>query len=382
MRIVHLLYDDIDNPWLGGGGARRAHEVNRRLSDRHQITVVAGGYPAAPMQRERDGVSYRYTPPADRYAASRLRYLRHAPTIARELRPHLIVEDFSAYNPLFSPLWAGVPVVGLVQNLFGDHSGQKYGLLGRLAGLVERPALRRFRQIIVLSRSFGLQLHHAINLRGRHAAVIASGIADVFFSQPQLVRAEVGDDYLLYFGRIDIYQKGLDTLLAALYLARQQEPSLRLLIVGGGTVEQEGRLRDLIAGYGLGEAAQWRGRLTQAEIAALLHDHACRFTIVPSRYESWGMSAAEAGAAGQPVLAFAIPGLDEAAATHGLLLANSDDEQERVAGLAGGLLQCWGDRGLRARLGLVGREWAGKYTWGRVATAQERFYLEAVGRRG
>src|SRR5437763_1001596 len=34
MRILHLIYDDLGNPWLSGGGAVRTLEINRRLAAR------------------------------------------------------------------------------------------------------------------------------------------------------------------------------------------------------------------------------------------------------------------------------------------------------------------------------------------------------------
>ena len=35
MKICHLIYDDLGNPWLGGGGAWRARQIYRRLAARH-----------------------------------------------------------------------------------------------------------------------------------------------------------------------------------------------------------------------------------------------------------------------------------------------------------------------------------------------------------
>ena len=59
MRILHLIYDDIGNPWLGGGGAVRTLEINRRLAARgHQVIVLCGAYPGAPPSDPRDGVLY------------------------------------------------------------------------------------------------------------------------------------------------------------------------------------------------------------------------------------------------------------------------------------------------------------------------------------
>ena len=59
MNILHTLYDDIDNPWCGGGGALRTWEIARRLSHKHQITILTGAYPDALREETREGVHIR-----------------------------------------------------------------------------------------------------------------------------------------------------------------------------------------------------------------------------------------------------------------------------------------------------------------------------------
>ena len=71
MKICHLMYDDIANPWLGGGGAVRAMELYRRLSSRHEITVVSGLFPGAEPETERHGLRLLRVGSARSYALSR-----------------------------------------------------------------------------------------------------------------------------------------------------------------------------------------------------------------------------------------------------------------------------------------------------------------------
>lgn len=396
MRITTLIYDDIDNLWLGGGGARRTYEVARRLATRHQVTVITGGYPGATGELERDGVRYLFTASQRGYAASRLAYMREAALRARKLPADLTVEVFSAYNPLFSPLWARGVSLGVLHNIYRHHAAAKYGSMGRMAGLIERPALAAFRNYLAVSHGLADELQATVRLRGKRLAIIPNGIDEAFFGAEHASRRP---DYILYLGRIDIYQKGLDTLLAALYRAntemRAKAGPIRLLIAGGGPEEQVKRVRDLIAGYGLGDAVEMTGRVSQAEAAALLLDHACRFLVMPSRHEAWGMAAAEAGAAGVAVLGFDISGLREAApaTAHGLLLKSPSpatagegwgggSEEERVAALSEGLVRLWCDRELEMRLGEQGRARAASYSWDAVAAAEERYYLSLVGVNG
>ena len=47
MKILHTIYDDPSNPWLGGGGAFRTFEISKRLTDKHDITILCGRYPGS-----------------------------------------------------------------------------------------------------------------------------------------------------------------------------------------------------------------------------------------------------------------------------------------------------------------------------------------------
>src|SRR4051812_43171588 len=73
MRILHIIYDDISNPWLGGGGATRTLEIYSRIAaEGHKVLVVCGKYPGSPNKENRRGVSYRRVGLSQSYISSRL----------------------------------------------------------------------------------------------------------------------------------------------------------------------------------------------------------------------------------------------------------------------------------------------------------------------
>ena len=76
MKICHLIYDDIANPWLAGGGAVRAREIYRRLAERHQVTLITGLFPGAQREEELDGIRFVRVGSDRSYARSRLAYCR------------------------------------------------------------------------------------------------------------------------------------------------------------------------------------------------------------------------------------------------------------------------------------------------------------------
>jgi hypothetical protein len=59
MKILHLIYDHIKNPWVAGGGAFRVYEIYRRFPEKYEITVVCGRYPGAADYRE-DNIDYEF----------------------------------------------------------------------------------------------------------------------------------------------------------------------------------------------------------------------------------------------------------------------------------------------------------------------------------
>ena len=97
------MYDDIANPWLGGGGAVRAMELYRRLASRHEITVVSGLFPGAELETERHGLRLLRVGSARSYALSRVGYCRAAVAQLQRLEWDLWINEFSAFAPLRVP---------------------------------------------------------------------------------------------------------------------------------------------------------------------------------------------------------------------------------------------------------------------------------------
>ncbi len=118
---------------------------------------------------------------------------------------------------------------------------------------------------------------------------------------------------VLFVGRLQPL-KGLDTLLRAAHLVRQQYPTLQVRIVGGGVdegdpheAEELGRLRALadrldLTPYLAFTKAQPQEALAQYYAAADVF-------VMPSHYESFGMVVLEAMACGTPVVASWVGGL-------------------------------------------------------------------------
>jgi phosphatidylinositol alpha-mannosyltransferase len=162
--------------------------------------------------------------------------------------------------------------------------------------VVERYALRLYRHFIVLNEADRATVHR-YNREAR-CLLIPNGAY-----RPEVADGEFGQGrHLLFIGRIDVEQKGLDLLLRAL---SRYPPGLPLMIAGAGTRREENKLRALAEQVDV--PVVLLGRVCGAEKERLLRDAAC--VVVPSRYETFCLSALEAMTYGKPVVCFDLPQL-------------------------------------------------------------------------
>ncbi len=374
LRILHLIYDDIDNPWVGGGGARRTIEIYSRIAQRgHKVQVVCGSYPGAPKRRLRRGVSYRYVGYPRSYVLSRLTYMLEAVRLIKGGGYDIVIEDVSPFSPVGAPLWKRhVPSVASVQNLSGMHATAKYGMIGLGPKLAQRPLISLFKNFVAVSPGI------AAELRGMLKGKIQVRVIPNSAGTPLQADGEATNPYgryILSLGRVDIYQKGLDRLITTFEEVARQLPDLRLLIAGSGVEEQVRLLRSLVNKSGVSERIELLGQVSSDEAAKLMKSALA--LVMPSRYEAWPLSAIEAGAAGTPVVGFDIVGVRDAAPLfpkgHGQLVEAGD-----TAAMSEALVRIATDATLRAKVGRKGQEWASHFTWDALAEEQLRFYEELV----
>jgi phosphatidyl-myo-inositol alpha-mannosyltransferase len=257
--------------------------------------------------------------------------------------PHdLWVESFTPpFSTSLVPKFTSRPVIGLVQMLSGEDMSKRYKLP---FVAVQRWGLRHYRHFIVLSDFGGCKIR---SIQPEAACVRVPNGVDL----PEELPPFGSGDYILFLGRVDVGQKGLDLLLKALDLA---QPTLPLVIAGSGVPAQERLLSKLVqrtkgpvvrVGYVSGERKR-----------ALLAGAA--FVVMPSRYETFGLSALEGMSFGKPVVHFELPRLSWVAPGSAISVPAYD-----VVALARALHGLSSDCDLRARLGHNGRLFAQSVSW-------------------
>lgn len=291
--IVISSFDSPGNPHYNGGGAAVVDTIARLLGTHFEITVVTAAGRGGTVVR--DGVRYQQLPVG--WAGPRGgQLLFHAllPFAARRIRPDLWIESFTPpFSTSFLPLFSRAPVVGLAQNLSGEEMWRRYRLP---FFLIERFGLRFYRDVVVL------------NPADRARVSGCNPAAEVRVIPNGMDLPEVDDgvlehhEHVLFLGRIDIREKGLDLLLSAYERSGLAMP---LLIAGVGTRREERKLLALLAATS-GDV-RWLGYVSGQQKRELLERSA--FVVLPSRYESFGLAALEGMSYGKPVVHFDLASL-------------------------------------------------------------------------
>jgi glycogen synthase len=354
MNILHCIYDHINNPWVGGGGAVRVREIYRLLARRHRVTVVCGNYPGADDYAE-ENVNFHFAGRSkNNYVISTFSYALRAAQFLKRFagEADVIIEDFAPYNPLFSMFLVNKPVILQVHHKEGINLFKRYFVLGIPFMAVESFYPKFFKNIISVSswssRKFNI----------KNSIIIPNGINDQLFkvSLPE-------KDYLAYIGRVHMHNKGLDTLVAAM-----RQINVRLLIAGKG--RDAVRLQSLVKKCGLSNTVSLTGHISEENKGEFLAG--AKIVIVPSRYEGQGIVILEAAACGKPVIVSNLPELQYAVDAGFALAFKTGDARD----LAGKIQYLLDNEAIRQGMGLKAKEYARKFSWEKVASEYENYLIQ------
>lgn len=298
-KIIISTYDDIRNPNYGGGGAIAIHELAKRLKNIYDIQVISWNHSGI-KNEDIDGVKYkrigfvRLNP-----KLGMLLFQLSLPFIAISNKCDLWLESFAPpFTTAFLPLFTKKQVVGIVHMLAAEDMVRKYGKLP--FRFLEKAGMKLYKHIIT-TNEYTKKKILALNPDAR-VEVISNGIEKVSSLKTKKTKN------ILFLGRIEIDQKGLDLLLPAFRkFLHEGNTEYKLIIAGSGSQSEMKKLLHLIKANNLKKNVVLKGWVEGKEKNKLL-DRASAI-VIPSRFETYSMVALEAMAHGLPIVCFDIDGL-------------------------------------------------------------------------
>jgi glycosyltransferase involved in cell wall biosynthesis len=296
MNIFIIDMDNLKNPHWAGGQARGTREIGKRLVKMgHDVTVICSKYPNYADYNE-DGIKHHHIGLAsDNSRFNNVCFLLALPFAVRKIRADIILESFTApFSVSFAPLFTKTPVVGYATFFAAGEMKKKYKLP---FDLLERFGLKFYKYIVALNGGDERKIRQ-VNSR-MISRVIPDGVGDEYFDLP---RGEA--KHLLFIGRFDVNQKGIDLLLHA-YAKIKDRIGYPLVIGGHG--QDEDKILLLIHELKLEKQVKMIGSTYGEKKFRALSEAVC--AALPSRFETFSIFGLEALASGLPLVIFDIPGL-------------------------------------------------------------------------
>lgn len=208
-----------------------------------------------------------------------------------------VVHAHWTYEFAWAALDSGLPTLTTAHDSPGKvlrYMPQPYRLLRYL---MARRVLARCRHLTTVSPALA---HDLRSLTRAHTEVVANPIAEDVLDTPGCDAASFdGKTVAMVLNGWGALKNGANAL-RAFALARQQEPSLRLVCFGSG-FHSDGPAFEWARTHGLSDGVEFRGPVPHRAILERLR--ASMLLLHPSRLESFGMSVAEAMAVGLPAVA-------------------------------------------------------------------------------
>ncbi len=327
-----------------------------------------------------------------RIAAGQRKYVKK--DMMFELLPDFFSEleqktDLSSYDLIHTNYWLSGTVGLMIKEKYHKplvHTSHSLGhVKARVTGIrdenrlkMENTILRTADRVIATTNDEKTKIGK-ITHENSYVDIVSIGVNDAFVDSGERIMPE--QTSFMFTGRLN-QAKGIYVLFEAFarYL-EMGDSSARLTIAGGGPedfdergccVPRSSRLRAALEP--IRDNVDIIGPKSQQELAGLYKDKTA--LIVPSYYESFGMVASEAHAAGLPVIASRVGGLKDVVADNetGLLFRNKNFVE---------LAQCMNklasDRDLNLRMGEAAVKRAYEvFNWGPISKQLESIYESVI----
>jgi phosphatidylinositol alpha-mannosyltransferase len=360
VKIIFSNYDDMKNPHYGGGGAYEIHEVAKRIKKKGMdVTVLTGKY-----RRSRNEFvnGVRYERIGVRTLMPKLdQFIFHFFVLINSVKRNCDVWIESFTPPVSTsciPVFTKKSVIGLVSMLAARDMQRKYKMPFII---IERLGLKLYSRFIVHTE----ESKREINKANSKAIVdiIPTGI-DIP-EQKQVKKKE----QVVFIGRLEVNQKGLDLLVKA--IGRLRHDNFRLIIAGGGSRCQLRKLKSLIAADHLEKKIVLVGRVSGVEKRKLFRQS--RIIVIPSRYETSPVVALEALSYELPIVCFDIRGM-RWLANNACIKAKPFDDNELAKAIR--FLRLNDDKA--KEISLFQKEYVRRFSWDNIMQKYYEVFQNAV----
>jgi glycosyltransferase involved in cell wall biosynthesis len=380
MRIT--IVNSFFPPWRGGAETY-VYNLSKHLQGRgHEVTVICSSPPFEVGVQFVDGVK-----------VERLRTCGklYGTPIMPELFQKLMGEQADIIHANFpSPYIAylastvsrvrGVPAVLTWHNDLPPVTRMARILVTAHDRLVLPLYLPQFSSIIATSKLYA-ETSHILEAHKNRVVVIPNGVDTQRFNPDipgEEIRSRLGvgrGKIVLFVGALTQWHryKGLDVLIQAMALMRDQVPDARLLIVGAGQLEAE--YRQLVIQHGLTSCAFFAGNVPDDELPKYYASSDILALPSKDRSEGFGLTILEANATGKPAIGTTVGGIPSVIRDgyNGLLVPPNDP-----SALAEAIKKALSDDDLLKRMSRNGRAFAERHDWSIVAKQTEELYKRAL----
>lgn len=359
MKIVILDFDDIRNPLLNAGQARATYEIGKRLVKfGHSVEVLTSKYPNSEERIEK-GITYKTIGlGSGNIHLNNLAYILSVPFIARKLEADLILECFTApVSTLMTPIFTKIPVIAIPTMFNARAFTKKYHLPFHL---IEKYGCRFYKYFLPYTGKIERKMQK-LNPQ-IISQIIPNGVGKEYFSIKHKK-----SEFILFLGRLDCDQKGIDLLLEA-YSHVKNKIKYPLVIAGHGPdkakiqkmiheLKLEGRVKLVGPTYG------------KKKINLISHT---LFTAYPSRHDEMALWALESLASGLPIVCFDLP--ESGWLNEDLALKAKPFEIDDYAQL---LIRASDSIRLKS-MRKISRQFARRFSWDIAARGYDRFFQRVI----
>ena len=314
--IVILSRRTITHP-LAGGASVYLHEIFRRLTHRHNITVLSQASDGISRTQEIDGI--KYVNFGTRYIRAILPF-KYLTQFSKEA--DLLVDHGDVAIPWLSPMFSRAPKIAIVHQMVKEIFYYEFGRpVADLGSLVEKMIYKTYTgcPIVAVSNSTANDLYD-LGISRDHVHIIPPACSIAGSKVPLEDREKMT---ITCVARMMRY-KGLDLALGIFRDLLEKFPSATLELAGSGPHEPQ--LRELVTTLGLWDHVHFLGRVSDFDKIKLYQSS--RVLLNPSIREGYGISVIEANSFGTPAVGWDVAGMRDSVinGSTGLLAPFPDKE--------------------------------------------------------